>query len=58
MVLGALAAAEVPMAVDVPATAKAGIVSWDITCRYEPAVTRWPAGEFRRAIYFILPKEP
>ena len=58
LVLGALAAAEVPMSVEVTATAKGGIVSWDITCRYEPGEDRWPAAEFRRAIYFVVPKRP
>lgn len=55
-VLAPRGAAEFPMSIDVPATAKGGIVSWDVTCRYEPVDKRWPSGEFRRAIYFILPK--
>lgn len=55
-VLAAGGDVEIPMSLEVPRTAKGGIVSWDITCRYEPADRRWPAGEFRRALYFIVPE--
>jgi len=56
--VAARAETAVPMSLAVPATAKGGIISWDITCRYEPADGRWPAGEFRRALYFVVPKAP
>lgn len=48
----------IPMSVEVPAAAKSGIVSWDITCAYTPQDTTWVAGQFRRAIYFVLPNPP
>jgi hypothetical protein len=46
---------DVPMSVEVPATAKSGILSWDITCAYVPHDTTWAPGQFRRALYFVTP---
>jgi hypothetical protein len=46
---------EVPMSLDVPASATGTIVSWDLTCAYVPQDPTWAPGEFRRALYFVLP---
>lgn len=49
----------VPLALPTPATAKRHqIHSWDVRCRYQPAGQPEASGDFRRAVFFVVPDQP
>jgi hypothetical protein len=54
--LPAMGRAKVTMALKPPIESKPRLVSWDVACRYKPADSRWPGGEFRRALFFEVSK--
>lgn len=53
------ATVSVPLALPAPAEAKRHqIHSWDVRCRYRATTTPEVSGDFRRAVFFVVPDAP
>lgn len=48
--------AEVSMHLTPPVAPSPGLVSWDVRCRFRPADPVHQSGEFRRALFFVVPR--
>ena len=57
VVIGPRGRAQVALAAAAPPDAKPGIISWDTRVQYQPADPKWSDGDFRRALFFVVPAE-